>query len=262
MKTVLVLGCTGLLGRVVADYFSEETDHDVIVTNRQMYDATENIDKIASLIEASDYVINCIGIINKHVDKDVPTAIRVNGEFPWELSALCKELGTKLIHITTDCVFSGKNGDYREHSHHDCEDMYGKSKSIGEPDNCMVIRTSIIGPEPESSFSFVGWLCSMEGSEVNGFTNHLWNGITTRTYAQICNKIIEQELYEEGLFHVFSPEWLTKYQLARMVNKKYNLGITIHKHKADRSVNRTLSSSKSLCGELEVPSLRNQIDSM
>lgn len=206
-----------------------------------------------------DYVINCIGTIKPFMAKDPIASIRINSIFPRELANACEKVGSKLIHITTDCVYSGAKGNYTEDDPHDALDDYGKSKSLGEPSNCMVIRTSIIGEEIHKNASLLEWAKSQKGKTVNGFLNHLWNGITTTTYAKVVEKIIDNNLYQVGLSHVFSNT-VNKYELLGLFNKSFNLDLTINATNAATPVDRTLSTKKTLCGALNVPSLAEQID--
>ena len=165
---------------------------------------------------------------------------------------------TSSLYITTDCVFSGRGGNYHEDSLHDCLDDYGKSKSLGEPENCMVIRTSIIGEEIHKNASLIAWVKSMKGKEANGFKNHLWNGVTTNHYAEICQKIIDDSLYEVGLFHVHSNT-VDKYQLLKLINDRFGLNIKVNGVVTDVSVDRTLASKKPLVNKLNVKSIERQI---
>jgi dTDP-4-dehydrorhamnose reductase len=158
-------------------------------------------------------------------------------------------------------VYSGRTGNYNESSTHDCLDAYGKSKSLGEPDNCMVLRTSIIGEEIHKKISLIEWAKSQKGKTVSGFTNHLWNGITTQQYAIICQKIIEQNLYSKELYHVFSNH-ITKYDLLKLFNKRFDLDLNIEKKESEEIIDRTLSSLKDLNTKLMIPSIQDQISSM
>jgi dTDP-4-dehydrorhamnose reductase len=207
-----------------------------------------------------DYIINCIGVIKPFMKDSQKNAIKLNCLFPMILSEYCEKNGCKLIHITTDCVFSGKDGGYTEDSIHDALDDYGKSKSLGEScqDKSMVIRTSIIGEEVHKQASLIAWVQSQKGKEVNGYTNHLWNGVTTKQYAKICSDIIDNDLYEEGLFHVFSNP-INKLDLVNCISDRFELGITVNPFEAPESCDRTMNTIKDLCGKLNIPSIEQQI---
>lgn len=273
---ILVLGSTGMLGSAVAKHFIKSFGDDVwcsyriqneqyAIGQRFPFDATaaypfECIDNFKDV----DFIVNCIGCIKPYTmnSKDYPTSIYVNSVFSRKLANYCAENRIKLIHITTDCVYSGKKGKYVESDPHDATDVYGKSKSLGEPENCMVIRTSIVGHEVHGKVSLLEWIKSQEGKEVNGFTNHYWNGITTEQYAKVCEYIIRNGLWSVGLAHVFSPNSVSKYQLLNIVNEKFNLHLKIKDVSAPESIDRTLATNKILCSLLPIPVLEMQIGSL
>lgn len=266
---ILVLGSTGLLGSAVGTHFLK-TKYDTTLTFRNLdvsygrqkffYDPLVGDIYGMDLFKEYDYVINCIGIINKFMDKDPIAARKLNAVFPWELANWCREVGAKLIHITTDCVYSGKKGKYVESDIHDAPDDYGKSKSLGEPiDRCMVIRTSIIGEEIHNNASLIEWAKSQKGKEVRGYVNHFWNGVTTKQYAKVCEKIIENEWWQSGLFHVHSSDIVSKYQMMEYFNERFELGLKINEFKTPETCDRSLASEKDLCKKLAVPSVKTQI---
>lgn len=266
---IAVLGSTGMLGCAVGRFFIDKHGEGNVYTTYRSEDARFGmsfyLNPFVTSFETTlrnmghiDYCINCIGKIKPYMEDNREESIFINSIFPWRLSNFCKRAGIKLIHITTDCVFSGREGKYTEQSPHDCLDAYGKSKSLGEPDDCMVLRTSIIGEEWHKQASLIEWLKSQKNGKANGFTNHLWNGVTTKQYAKVCATIIEKNLYEPSLFHVFS-DTVTKEQLLRMVNIEFGLNIALTACEASESVDRTLSTVKALNRQLEIPLLSEQI---
>jgi dTDP-4-dehydrorhamnose reductase len=283
MKTVLILGGTGMLGNAVGKYFQAHQDkYDTYLTTRDMsliYSKSNNwikFDPTGKILDAShalrdvfeymprnpDIIINCIGVIKPFMAKNKRESILINALLPhlWAEDSLA--LNIKFLHITSDCVFSGAKGNYVESSLHDALDDYGKSKSLGEPvDNAMVIRTSIIGPEIHKQASLVAWAQSQAGKEVSGFTNHLWNGITCKQYAIVCSKIIDNDLYEQGLFHVHS-DIVNKAELLQMIDYRYNLGLKIIHVPAQTHIDRTMATEKSLLHKLHIPMLKDQIQSL
>jgi dTDP-4-dehydrorhamnose reductase len=283
MKTILILGGTGMLGSAVGQYFQSKSDqYDVYLTARELtlaygkksnwikFDpvgdtngaASDIRDVLLDMPKNPDYIINCIGTIKPFMNKNIANSILINSVFPHILAGACKTLGIKLIHITTDCVFSGKKGQYTEADQHDALDDYGKSKSLGEPvANAMVIRTSIIGPEIHKQASLIAWAQSQAGKSVNGFANHMWNGITCKQYASICDQIIAGDLYTEGLHHVHS-DTVSKFDLLNIINDRYNLELSINMIDAPEAIDRTLSTSKQLMSKLTIPPLREQIMSL
>jgi dTDP-4-dehydrorhamnose reductase len=266
MKRIVVLGSTGMLGNKVLEHFSNLDGYEVYGSYR-----TESVAPaknsfpfsaefpIWSEIPECDYILNCIGVIKPFMKNNTAGAIRVNSLFPWYLASWCESNNTRLIHITTDCVFSGKDGDYTESSLHDCLDEYGKSKSLGEPTNCMVIRTSIIGEEIHKNASLIAWAKSQKGKSVNGFTNHYWNGVTTLEYAKICQQIIESDLFQNDLYHVYSPEPVNKLELLTFISDRFQLELDIKPFVTENSCDRTLLSDKEMINKLTISSIAKQI---
>jgi dTDP-4-dehydrorhamnose reductase len=266
MKKIIVLGSTGMLGSAVGSYLlSKPKDYTVALSYRNKSVAYgQNAFKFDPLkdklktIPHGDVIINCIGIIKPYIDKSRHDAVFLNSLFPWKLADYAETIGAKLIHITTDCVFSGTKGNYDEKAEHDALDFYGKSKSLGEPNNCTVLRTSIIGEELHNNASLIAWAQSMRGKETNGFTNHLWNGITTKQYAKVCDTIISKNLFSNDLYHIFSNP-VTKFELMTLINKRFNLGLTIKPFTATTAIDRTLSTTKDLNKKLAIPSIAEMV---
>ena len=175
------------------------------------------------------------------------------------LADLCQQYNIKLIHPTTDCVYTGEKGNYNENDPYDVGDVYGMSKALGEPKNCTVIRTSIIGEEIGQSRSLIEWIKSNKGGEINGFDDHIWNGVTCLQFAKICQEMINKNIFWEGIKHVHSNS-VNKYELLNIVNDVYELGIKINKVKSAKSIDRSISSIYSL--PLTIPSLEVQIQEM
>ncbi len=267
---IIVLGGTGMLGHAVAEVMCEKYGENNVYSSFRTfipgmkgktfyYDPLVEV-RIPPIVEDKDtFVINCIGVIKPFIKNDPIQAIYVNSIFPRQLSSYCDTVGFKLIHITTDCVFSGKDGQYTENSEHDCTDIYGKTKSLGESEDCMVIRTSIIGEELHKNASLIAWARSQTGKEVRGFTNHLWNGITTKQYGVCCSTIIDNSLFQKGLFHIFSPEEVTKYRLLQLLSDTFSLELKITPYEDTTSIDRTLRSVKELCRKLNIPDLNAQL---
>lgn len=269
---IVILGATGMLGHKVTEVLRNKYGQKIVALaakNSDKINSVENsfpfnalVNKI-SLPERFDYVINCIGIIKPFVEKSGHLKVmEVNSIFPYKLAKYCEEQNSKLIHITTDCVFSGKKGHYTEEDIHDAKDIYGRSKSMGEPKNCMVLRTSIIGEEKYNNVSLVEWAKSQKGKIVKGFTNHFWNGVTTKKYGEICIDIIENDLYEKGIFHIFSSNDITKKELLFILDRKFNLDLTVEEEEADTPIDRTLRTIKNLNSKLSIPSIQEQIQEM
>lgn len=272
---IAVLGSTGMLGSAVSTYFIKIFGKDNVLLSYRTpeyrpdshlktfyFDAVFETEFGICGLPDCDYVINCIGVIKPNVQRYWPEAVVVNSIYPHMLAKRCKDADCKLIHITTDCVFSGVTGNYNENSPHDALDKYGKTKSLGEPENCMVLRTSIIGEELYTTSSLVEWVKSQAGGKVDGYINHLWNGVTTKQYAEICERIIKQDLYAEDLYHVFSPNDINKCELLDRIAGKFELGIDISPVEAPVRVNRCLRTAKDLNSKLHIPCVTYQIEEM
>ena len=156
--TLIILGANGMLGKYIVNYFELHDEFLVIKITRNILDAATI--KYNGLIKILDpyqnaIVINCIGKIPQREDNNPKSYLQINSIFPHLLSQCCRETNNKLIHITTDCVYTGSKGNYNENDEHDETNMYGLSKSLGEPDNTTIIRTSIIGEEMENKKSLL-----------------------------------------------------------------------------------------------------------
>ncbi len=249
-----VLGAKGMLGRYVHSYLKRSEP----VTRKQLnvLDTQGLHNQLDWLnIKQGDVVINCIGITNKRVCPDSDFLI-ANSLFPRILADYCEEVGANMIHITTDCVYTGKDGNYNEDSVKNEVSIYGLSKSLGEPQNCTVIRTSIIGETTNNCSDLLEWVRSHENTTITGYTNHFWNGITCLQFAKICEKIISEYFFFHGTRHVFSPDSVSKAQLVSIINDVYKLGNRIVEKDAI-FCDRTLSSKYPLL--FDIPSIYDQI---
>lgn len=269
MKKVLILGSTGMLGSQMVEFFDEIDDFEVFFTSREKNNKFSNflyLDAIDfddfSIFKDFDYVINCIGTTKPHIEVNSINSIYINAIFPRKVANFCDENNIKFIHITTDCVYSGNLGSYDEDSPHDCHDLYGKSKSLGEPNNCMNIRTSIIGLEKTHFVHLVSWAISQKGKSVNGFVNHFWNGVTTKYLSYIISKIILNNLFDKRLFHFFSKDQVSKFELLNLLNNKFNLELNIKKTEFQPLIDRTLKSKYNLSQIISTHSIQEQINDL
>ena len=253
---VLVFGAGGMLGHKLMQVLG--ANHEVFGTVRDATKklepfaredrivvnvAVDDLDSIRKAIETvkPDVVMNAVGIIKQLPDsKNVITTLTVNSIFPHRLAELGKEFGFRLITISTDCVFSGSRGNYSEDDIPDATDLYGKSKNLGEviDDNCLTLRTSIIGHELGSSHSLIDWFLSNRGGKVKGFANAIYSGFPTIVFAAIIDNLIRNYPKLTGLYHV-SSDPINKYDLLRLVNEAYSANVTIERDeefKIDRSL--------------------------
>lgn len=254
-----------MLGRYVYTYLKSK-NYNVVGVSRDTLDASVFNEQqlrqalIYKGVKKDDVIINCMGTIKPQVDKlGNVTAIKVNSLFPHYLANVCEQNGYKMIHITTDCVFSGNDGLYTELSPHDCTDVYGKTKSLGEPNNCTVVRSSIIGEEVGQSRSLIEWVKSMKDKSANGYINHRWNGVTCLQMAKVFESIISSNKYWNGVRHIFSPEIVNKYELVQMISDVYGLNIHLTPVDAPIKCDRSLSTIHSE-KFIHIPSIKEQIE--
>lgn len=220
------------------------------IFNREKTIQNVNIEEIISVEKAvtelkPDAIINAVGIIKQLPSaKNVIKTLTGNSIFPHQLLEISDRIGSRLIIISTDCVFSGAKGQYTESDVSDALDLYGKSKFLGEvaADNCLTLRTSIIGRELNSSHGLVEWFLSNEGKSVKGFTRALFSGFPTVVLADILAGLIENHPKLHGLFHV-SSEPISKYDLLKLIMDAYHVNVEIEPFD-DFDIDRTLDSTK------------------
>ncbi len=196
------------------------------------------------------HVINAIGVVKPRIDEanteSVLNAIQGNSTFPRNLGTYCESNSVHLIQIATDCVYSGEKGDYVERDLHDPTDVYGKTKSLGEfSSDCLsLIRCSIIGRENENKYSLVEWVNSQAlDASINGYTNHNWNGVTTKVFGMIAAGIIQDSLDPIGKIHLIPKDKVSKYELVTLIKSVLDRDdIKINQFNAEIVVDRTLST--------------------
>lgn len=210
-----------------------------------------------------DWVINAVGVIKPHSLKDPTATMFINGTLPHILAAA---FGPKLIHITTDCVYDGTvDAPYNENSPKRPTDLYGASKLMGEPESSLTIRTSIIGPELSSGAAggLLGWFLGQSGQTIKGFTNHLWNGITTKEFGKVCDKLISGQIPHpgSGIYHVFSNV-VTKYEMVTKFKERFKIDVTIEEFTAPIAVDRRLTTNKEFNSQLQVSSFNQMVEEL
>jgi dTDP-4-dehydrorhamnose reductase len=259
---VLILGVTGMLGSTVFKMLQQDKSLTVYGTLRSVsgaehfpldshsqllanVDVLDN-DSLISVMTAvkPDLVINCIGLIKQYADANSPLiALPINAMFPHRLANLCSLTNTRLIHISTDCVFSGRKGMYTEDDVSDAEDLYGKSKYIGELHDLthsVTLRTSIIGHELNTSTSLVDWFLSQTG-QVKGYNEAIFSGLPTIELAIVIRDFVIPNANLHGLYHV-SVEPIDKHSLLNLIADVYGKEIEIEaddKVQIDRSLDST-----------------------
>jgi dTDP-4-dehydrorhamnose reductase len=259
---VLILGVNGMMGHNLFSEFAKHSDLDVYATVRSndvvkkfipfhpLKRIIKNID--AEYIESfsqvikklqPDIVINCIGIIkqlpeaNNHI-----ISININALFPHRLALLCKDHGVRMIHISTDCVFDGTKGNYSEDDLSDAQDLYGRTKYLGEVayPHCITLRTSVIGHELTSGVGLVEWFLAQE-KKVSGYTKAIYSGFPTVELARIIHDFVIPNPELSGLYHV-SSEPISKYELLKLIAEKYDKTTDIEPYDdfvCDRSLDST-----------------------
>lgn len=262
---IYIFGSNGMLGNYITSYLSQY--YDICALTRNDYDLSKltisSLEKMLlhKSLKKDDVIINCAGVIpqaSKQRSLNSKLYFTINSLFPIILSQLCDKYNAKMIHITTDCVFSGKDGLYNELSEHDETNDYGMSKSLGELCNATIIRTSIVGEELTNKRSLLEWVKSNRDKEINGYTNHFWNGVTCLELSKIIYKIIDENLYWPGIRHIFSPRSVSKFELVSMINEVYNLNIKIKPFETEK-VDKTITSFYETNGLFNVPDLKMQI---
>ena len=268
-QKIIVLGKGGMLGLMVYDYLKRNNDFEVIGTERKLNDTVNfdvidfnNNSKNFDFLKDADFIINCIGIIKPHCKDDdavgVVNAIQINALFPHKLANFLEGSKTKVIQIATDCVYSGSKGKYLENSLHDALDVYGKTKSLGEviSNNLLNIRCSIIGPEYKNKLSLLEWFLNQDKDcELNGYDNHLWNGVTTLQYAKLCEKIILEDIFDDliktsHVLHFLPNKTVTKYELLNIFNEVFKKNHIINSTQAPVAIDRTLDSNFKVFDEI------------
>lgn len=259
---ILVLGASGMLGNAVLRVLAADPSHEVWGTVRtpsaQKYFAleiagrllvginVENQDTLAALFARirPEVVINCVGLVKQFAAaKDPLLALPINALLPHRLARLCELVGGRLIHISTDCVFNGRRGNYRETDASDAEDIYGRSKALGEVSypHTITLRTSIIGHELASAHGLVGWFLGQRGT-VKGYRKAIFSGLPTVELACVIRDSVLSLPRLSGLYHVASAP-IAKYDLLQLVAQAYGVETVIEPDDAV-VVNNSLNADK------------------
>ena len=259
MANVAILGSTGMLGSTMTRVLRENSV-DIIEFNRsgvsvsgghksKAFDATKKNDLIEIFEKPKfDYIINCVGVVNKLINNEdqdsIDYAYKINAEFPAELNEYSIKFGIPVITIGTDCVYSGKSGEYSEINAFDPIDHYGISKSIGEKvaTSSMIIRSSIVGREKNTSNSLLEWVLGHpKNAMIYGYLNHIWNGVTVLHFSQVVLGVILNANFRVGKFHLVPNDSVNKYELLHIITRKFGrVDLMIEKFEAKSSINRTL----------------------
>ena len=248
MTNIIIIGANGMIGNCLFKYLSLKKKYQVygFVRNKMILNHENKLIDKKKLIEVQilgnnnfkkviqdlnpEVIINCAGIVKQNpLIKNIPLTIELNSLFPHNLNLICKELNCRLIQLSTDCVFSGRKGNYKENDYADANDLYGRSKFMGEINdkNCLTIRTSFIGHELKNKWGLLSWFISQE-KKVNGFKNSIYSGLTTLEIAKIIYKFVLPNKEINGLYHIASKP-IDKFSLLEIINEIYQKDITIKK---------------------------------
>ena len=273
----MVLGIYGMLGHKLVKTLASQ--HEVWGTCRNLkaFDIMPkdriiqnvNVDDFQSVIDAidkinPDVVINCIGLIKQLKGADeLLTSLEINSMFPQKLAVACNARNIRMIHFSTDCVFSGNKGMYKQSDIPDAVDAYGKTKFLGEikGDNCLTIRSSIIGRELGTKNGLLEWFISNRGKTVQGYQNAIYSGFTTKEMGNIVNMIIMNHPDLSGVWQVASQS-ISKFELLNLINTKFNLDIEIEPFD-DFYCDRSLDGSEfSMKTGYKPPSWENMVEAI
>lgn len=258
MTKIAIIGAQGMLGSAVCRYLSEKK-YQVLEINSSRKTQSSNLvaqfdivndslEKLEKILTDVSFVINCAGLIRHKIDENsiesLNSLIKINSLFPIQLTTLSHKMNFKVIQIATDCVYSGQEGNYSESDIRVPNDYYGYSKALGEHihHNLITLRCSLVGRELNSKVEFMEWVLNHgEGSVINGFTDHVWNGLTTLHFAKIVSGIIETSEFKDGTFHLVPSDSVSKFELAKLIVENFAIsGVKIAQSKSYGAVNRIL----------------------
>ena len=255
---VLILGGDGMLGHQIFCHFTGR--HDVSVTlrlgreayeryrlfeNRTAYYGIDARQTDGLLQVMADFrpeaVVNAVGIVKQRSEaNEVIPSLEINSLLPHRLALVCRTVGARLVHLSTDCVFSGRKGNYRESDQPDAEDLYGRTKLLGEVSepHCITLRTSMIGPELSRKTGLLEWFLAQRGRTVKGFTKAIFSGFPTSELAHIVERTLTDAPKAHGVYHVAAAP-ISKYDLLTLIRDRLRLPVTIEQDstfECDRSL--------------------------
>lgn len=268
MKKILILGATGLIGHQV--YFQLNANKKFLVSTfarqRKISDDTVLLDARDErflekvIVDTNpDVIVNCMGVLIAEANRDPENAIFLNAYIPHHLKSIANNLDAKLVHISTDCVFSGNKGSYTENDIRDADNTYGRTKALGEVTESphVTLRTSVVGPEIKEGEELFHWFMSQKGS-IKGFTKSYWSGVTTLELAKAVEWAIEKDIH--GLYHITNGIPITKYELLMLFKKYTNKEIDIKRVKGKVTDKSFLDTRKEI--DYTIPSYEKMIIEM
>lgn len=243
---VTVLGANGMAGHIVTKYLQQKGHRVSPITRSELN--IENQQQVSEFFDTldADFVVNCTGLLVKDSINRPDRAALINSWFPHYAAHRLSTRDIKLIHLSTDCVFNGSKGNYNESDIHTESNAYGRSKSLGEVNNNkdVTFRMSIIGPELKNGTGLLNWVLTSPDSELPGWTNAWWNGITTLELARCINMYIDHPRIT-GVYHlVNNNNRINKYDLLCKINQTYNLGKTIVAAQGPKNIDKVLIDTR------------------
>jgi dTDP-4-dehydrorhamnose reductase len=223
LTSILILGATGMLGSHLTKHFQDRCETLTGVDATHWPEFELELSKTTA-----PFIVNAIGFVKQRTHQGtIATQIEINALFPHRLAHYCKQTGRQLIHFSTDCVFSGRTGQYSETDFVDPVDVYGQTKALGEviSDHAITLRTSFIGLQTDRKDSLIEWFLAQKGP-ILGYKKAIYSGLTIYELARIVDLIVSQRARRHGLYHV-SAAPISKYELLSMLCKKLSLDVTI-----------------------------------
>ncbi len=267
---ILVLGCNGMAGHLISLYFKER-GHEVVGFARSASRLLEHtiigdasdIALIKKIVDEGDYdaVINCIGLLNQFAENNKSMAVLLNGYLPHHLADITRDTHTKVIHMSTDCVFAGNDGPYYEDSFPNGSTFYDRTKAIGEINNSkdLTFRNSIVGPDMKANgIGLFNWFMKQDGP-IDGFTGAIWTGVTTYTLAKAMEQALKENL--TGLYNLVNNESINKFNLCSLFNKYFRAGEVVINPDDRLQLDKTLKCTRTDFSFV-VPSYEQQIKEM
>lgn len=267
-KRFVILGATGMLGRYISKYL--ENNYRCVKLDRSYFDASKyNQSPLEDIITKNDIVINCVGVLKPYITStNAANVVMINTVFPLTVDNICKTKNARMIHISSDCVFTGNRGEYTETCIPDALDIYGMTKSFCPP-GAITIRTSFIGEQKYHTnfYGLLQWVLNNNHNTIDGYANCIWNGVTCLQLAKIIELISTTEsLYSNNMRHIHSPCKISKYDLCELIKSIYKLDIKINKTNANSITGSAITSrlDRSLCSIYNdinntVPGLEQQL---
>lgn len=268
---VAIIGSNGMAGHIISDYLSLNPKFEIVriardssIRKNDFHIDISDFNALEELISIlkPDYIINAIGVLNSEAENNPDRAILLNSYFPHFLARICNKYGSRLFHISTDCVFNGKKGSYLENDFKDGIGFYAQSKALGEViyHSHITIRTSIIGPEiKRNGIGLLNWALLQKGN-INGYSEAFWGGVTTLELAKFIEFFIMRNIEGVKIYHLTNNEKISKFDLLRIINEVFNMKLSISSS-SEYKVDKSLINSNKLI-DYKVPTYQIMIEEL